>query len=791
MKPTLHSFFAYCKEMFILSALLLIGGMAFSQASAPIKFGNSYVNLSKKKAGGTVQPGDTLEIRTNFYVNSTYDGPGIMYYLRYYDNLPTKTDTVRDSLRLITNEGVTFRKYTLAAGDDAGSFVPVPAFAGDYQIRINMGGTPGGAPYPEPAATGGFDPMGLANITGASHLKSGTSRPKFSGGAIITTSFRVKVTGNYGDTIILGAGKIVYRTSLTGADTTLNANQYKILISKPITLCASTVGTNFAAESGGTFGHGVGRNRAAPPTYLIPNYTYLPNSGTTAGNTINDGYYAIVNNISPTSSTFPGANRQPTCGALPNTSPNSCFNREFGGFWFISGDHSGTTTAAGNPPPDNNTDAGYMLLVNADLATSEAYRQTITGLCPNTYYQFYAWIKNVCPNCGIDSFGNQTYTPGVLPNLTFVVDSLDRYSSGQVDTIGWQQRGFVLKTGPTQTSITISLRNNAPGGGGNDWALDDIALANCPPDIQLTPNKPDTLCQGADDTVRFKIGAYVDNYTQWMLQKSIDGGSTWTAAGPDTLNRADNGTVVPVFNPVTGQYADTVVRYFRLNLVDNLIIYRLVVATTVANLSNTNCNFITSTPKIIHAVNCNIILPTYLISFKGQLKGGLGNLQWISADETTDIVYNIERSDDGTTFHAIGSVKGFAGAGQGAGYRFTDPTPVTTQTWYRINIQSAGLHQYSNLVLLSNTDINFDIRSLVNPFTDHITMDLLVPADGTAQLNVIDMYGRFLRQERQPVTQGLNSLGIFGLGGLPTGTYILQIRYNDKTISRKIVKLTK
>src|ERR1700743_2659457 len=103
-----------------LSIFLLTFGHAFSQATAGLKFGNSYVNLTKKTVGGPVEPGDILEIRTNFYIKNDYDGAGMMYRVRYYDNLPTFTSIVpNDSLRLITNEGLTFRKYTLASGDDA------------------------------------------------------------------------------------------------------------------------------------------------------------------------------------------------------------------------------------------------------------------------------------------------------------------------------------------------------------------------------------------------------------------------------------------------------------------------------------------------------------------------------------------------------------------------------------------------------------------------------------------------------------------------------------------------
>jgi hypothetical protein len=761
--------------------ILFFRGLALSQATAMLKWGNSYVNLSKKTVGGPVQPGDTLEIRTNFYVNGSYNGTGMMYDVRYLDNIPTNTTILpNDSLRLITNEGKTFRHYTYATGDDAGSFVLAPPLPGDFQVRINIGATA--------TFSTGADPMGIVNITGSSTIHGNVSKPLFSSGTILVTAFRVVVNaGTLGDTITLGAGQVRYRTTATATtDTALNATQYKILISTPTTLCSSSTSTNFAAEFGGTFGNGVGRNRSTPPTFLIPNYTYLPNSGVTPS--INDGYYAICNNTSPTSSTYPFANRQATCGTA--TGQLACANREFGGFWFIGGDHTGTTTAAGNPPPDSTSDAGYMLIVNADLATSEAYHQVIGGLCPNTYYQFSAWIKNICPNCGIDSNSVAEYTPGVLPNLTLVVDSIDRISSGNLDTVGWQQKGFVFLTGPTETSITISIRNNAPGGGGNDWALDDISLSTCPPNLLLTPDKPDTLCQGADDTVKFAISAFVNNYTHFILNKSTDGGTTWVPAGLDTLNRADTGTVVPTYSIVTGLYTDTVTRYFQVPAATALTIYQLVVASTVANLSSASCAYATTQPKYVYGVNCLVALPTTLVSFRGQLQSnGLGNLQWTSAGEVPGLQFVVERSDDGIHYNTIGSVPGTAPEGDGASYQFTDPTPVANQSYYRIQLVSNSFSQYSSLVLLSNGSIRFNVQSVLNPFVDHINVELTAPGSGTAAITLIDMYGRYIRRVSQPISQGLNSLTIDGLGNLPNATYALQIQFGDQLVSEKLLKV--
>ena len=771
----------------VLILILCFRNFSFAQATAMIKFGNSYANISKGTVGGPVQPGDTLEIRLNFYVNKSYIGTGNtafnkgkMYKVRYYDSIPSNTSILAGStLNLITNEGVVSRAYTQASDADQGAYNTL-AGAGPYQVKINMGA---GATAPA-----GIQPFSLANTTGAGTITGGTTTPLFSSGSIILTAFRVVVTGSYGDTITLGGGVIAFRTNSTAiTDTLLQATRYQILISKPTSLCANGSSTNFAAEFGGTFGSGIGRNRSTPPTFMIPGYTYLPNSNTAT--TINDGYYAIVNNTSPTSSTFPNANRQPACGGVV-TGPTACVNREFGGFWFIGGDHTGTTTAAGNPPPDSNTNAGYMLLVNSDLATSEAYHQVISGLCPNTYYQFSVWVKNVCPNCGIDSNGVAEYKPGVLPNLALAVDGLDRITTGQMDTVGWQQRGFIFLTGPSETSITISVRTNAPGGGGNDWALDDITLATCPPNILLTPDKPDTLCQGADDTVRFAVSSFVNNYTQFELQQSRDGGVTWTTPGNDTLGNAATGTMIPIYNPSLGLYVDTVIRYYRIQPTNTSIIYRLTIASTVANLSSSTCSFTTTQPKTVVGVNCMIALPTTLVSFRGQTgAGGLGNLQWVSSNEIDGLSYSIERSDDGTDFTSIATVPATAGMGNGAAYQFTDPKPVAIQTYYRIALIATSLHRYSSLVLLSNSNISFQIRSVINPFADHISVDMTASVDGTAVISLFDLYGRLIRRELAPVTQGFNTVTMYGLSGLPAATYALQIQYNDQLVSKKLVKV--
>jgi hypothetical protein len=768
-----------------LIAILLFRTHTHAQATAMLKWGNSYINLSKKAVGGPVEPGDSLEIRFNFYVNQNYRGAGNgkIYKVRYYDSVPSNTQMITSDsmhrLRLISNEGLIMRQYSDSSDSDPGTYNPNPPYAGGYQVRINLGAGAG--------APGGAMSMATSNSTNGGTITGNTTFPKFSAGTLTTTAFRVKVTGNYGDTVTLATPVLAYRiSSSTLIDSFLYGQPYKILIQKPSTLCANGSSTNFAAEAGGTFGHGVGRNRSTAPTYLIPGYTYLPASDTAT--TINDGYYAIVNNVSPKSSTFPGANYKPSCGSVLTNNPLSCTMREFGGFWYIMGDHTGTNTTTGNAPPDNNTDAGYMLLVNSDLATSEAYRQTIDGLCPNTYYQFSAWFRNVCPNCGIDTASVAEYTPGVLPNLTLVIDGVDRMSTGQLDIVGWQQRGFVFLTGQNQHSITISIRNNASGGGGNDWALDDIALATCPPDLLLTPDKPDTLCQGADDSIKFNISAFVNNYTQWKMQQSNDNGATWVTPPLDTLGRGANGSVTPTYNASTGLYVGTVTRYYRISATNSVTIYRLIVASTDSNLLGAACSYTTNQPKYVYGVNCMIVLPTSILSFNGKVKDGLGNLQWTTSNEVENLSYAVMRSDDGVHFTQLVMVPAIGGNDGSAAYTFNDPNPVGLQTWYRIDMVAGSARRNSGLVLLSNSNLSFEVRNVQNPFTDHINVELTAPMNGVATIGLVDMYGRYLRRYRQPLNQGLNAFTLYDLGALPAGTYALQIQCNGQQVSRKLVK---
>jgi hypothetical protein len=564
-------------------------------------------------------------------------------------------------------------------------------------------------------------------------------------------------------------------------------------------ICSNTVGANaILSEFGGTFGSGNIKDRGAS-TSVPSNYTYA--AFTSGGNMPNDYYYGVSNNTSGGTTTATGYSTSNTWAVPDNSQTPS--HRIFR-VWDIIGDHTGASNPLlGNPATDDNAGAsgGYMLAINASYRTDTAFLDTVINLCPNTYYQYVAWFRNICSKCGCDSngtgaTGGSTYIPtgpgdssGVHPNLTFNVNGADYYTTGDILHTGqWIQKGFIYKTGPTETTMIINIRNNAPGGGGNDWVIDDIDVATCSPNIALTPDKPDTLCQGADDTVRFKVTSYFNNYTEWEIEQSFDNGVTWALAGTDTTGAASTGSATPVFDSTINQYSYTISRYYRLDNVHTFVEYRIVIASTVANLNNANCSFPANTPKAIYAVNCLSILPVSIIYFNGQLSNGLANLKWTTTNETAGIQYVIERSADQINFETVGVVSASSLEGSGSTYNFIDPKPVSSVVYYRIRITNGINQKLSTVVMLSSSEIDFGVRSLINPFSSEISFEMTAPDNNIAIITLADMYGRTIKQEKQNVSQGLNNVNIYDLSLLPTAAYTLKIQYADKIVVRQVMK---
>jgi gliding motility-associated-like protein len=249
-------------------------------------------------------------------------------------------------------------------------------------------------------------------------------------------------------------------------------------------LCSGSLGDPVAVIDFGSGFNTIGQALPAGKT----NYTYLNTSCPS------DGQYSIV-------SSTPG-----------------CFTRTWHN---ISSDHT------------PNDIGGYFMLVNASLGPGVFYIDTIKTLCGNTTYEFSSYIINMVNNtaCG----GNP-----IAPNLTFRIETIDgtiltTYNTGNLSlqsTPNWTQYGTFITTSSNPGNIIIKIINNAPGGCGNDLAIDDIMFRPCGPQIDIAINgksgKDTTVCLSANNSIELQeihSNGFINPQKQW--QKSIDSGRTW------------------------------------------------------------------------------------------------------------------------------------------------------------------------------------------------------------------------------------------------------------------------
>jgi hypothetical protein len=90
-----------------------------ARAQLKIDYGKSYVNLTKGATGGTIEPNDILEVRATFVVG----GSGVNDFVdscSYSDVVPANTIYIPGSLAILTNEGLVYKTFSDALGDDAG-----------------------------------------------------------------------------------------------------------------------------------------------------------------------------------------------------------------------------------------------------------------------------------------------------------------------------------------------------------------------------------------------------------------------------------------------------------------------------------------------------------------------------------------------------------------------------------------------------------------------------------------------------------------------------------------------
>ncbi|MBI2269835.1 MAG: hypothetical protein HYU69_05690 [Bacteroidetes bacterium] len=213
---------------------------------------------------------------------------------------------------------------------------------------------------------------------------------------------------------------------------------------------------------------------------------------------------------------------------------------------------------------------------------------------------------------------------------------------------------------------------------------------------------------------------------------------------------------------------------------------------------------------------CDASLPIELISFSAEYNKGEVYTQWVTATETNNNYFTIERSTDGRIWKIAGIVAGAGNSSAIRNYAFVDTpetlnlTPVQTALqqsdlkpatvfYYRLKqTDFDGRCSYSNVAAVKvmdewNRAINFSIYP--NPINIMPGESLSFTLFGLQKVSPIlvllnDLFGReYYSKTILSDVNGNASVVIESNIPLPTGVYLIRASSNNKLYNKKIVFL--
>jgi hypothetical protein len=188
--------------------------------------------------------------------------------------------------------------------------------------------------------------------------------------------------------------------------------------------------------------------------------------------------------------------------------------------------------------------------------------------------------------------------------------------------------------------------------------------------------------------------------------------------------------------------------------------------------------------------NIDYTIPVELVSFNASVIKDAVELSWITATETNNQGFEIQRMSSNGEFEQVGFVAGFGTTTEPQSYSYVDSKLETGSYTYRLKqIDFDGTFEYSNEI---NIEVEIPLQYALwqnypNPFNPSTKISYSIPADGFVKLAVYNLLGEevativnsFQKADRYEVN--------FDASGLSSGVYVYKIESSNYTASKKLV----
>ena len=268
---------------------------------------------------------------------------------------------------------------------------------------------------------------------------------------------------------------------------------------------------------------------------------------------------------------------------------------------------------------------------------------------------------------------------------------------------------------------------------------------------------------------------YLSTFTTGATVYNLSAAVKWLSVSDNTLK-------VMVF----GNF-DVVAQTATVNFPNAGVWYNYFTGTSI-NISAASYSVTLQPGEYYLYTNSSVVLPVNLLSFTAnKTDKQTVTVSWSTGSEINNHHYEIERSSNGSSFAAIGSVLASASLAQVKQYQFIDLKPLSGINYYRLKqVDKDGQFHYSAVVKISFAGQNVLWQLYPNPAGSNTA---IYAQTGVSKIQVVltDMSGKMLYRS--------NTIGAVTAGqkitipvqNLSKGVYLLKVNTEQGTQTEKLI----
>ena len=182
-------------------------------------------------------------------------------------------------------------------------------------------------------------------------------------------------------------------------------------------------------------------------------------------------------------------------------------------------------------------------------------------------------------------------------------------------------------------------------------------------------------------------------------------------------------------------------------------------------------------------------LPIELASFFAVCEGDNIKVSWITASESNNDFFTVEKSYDGTDFYVDTIIGGAGNSSSWNYYQYTDETEGENLIYYRLKqTDYDGKYSYSDLVIVEGCGniYNDGVVKIYSFDQKTVLISVISSAEKDYNIAMYDSRGRMLSSDMMRISKGEN-LHELHTKDLATGMYLITLHNENEYISKKII----